>query len=84
MRVNEKDLSRPLPLRRAPLCMRARSGQGNQQARLLGVHHDEVLESYRQSRSGSNWTFLDLTPLSRWEEWQHSPAGWYQTPPYEG
>jgi predicted dithiol-disulfide oxidoreductase (DUF899 family) len=42
---------------------------------MLGVHQDEVLESYRQSRSGSNWTFLDLTPLGRREEREHSPTG---------
>ena len=32
---------------------------------------------------GSAWTFLDLTPLGRQEEWEDSPAGWPQTPPYE-
>ena len=32
---------------------------------------------------GSNWTFLDLTPLGRQEEWEDSPAGWPQTRPYE-
>jgi predicted dithiol-disulfide oxidoreductase (DUF899 family) len=32
---------------------------------------------------GSNWTFLDLTPLGRQEEWEDSPAGRPQTPPYE-
>jgi predicted dithiol-disulfide oxidoreductase (DUF899 family) len=32
---------------------------------------------------GSNWTFLDLTPLGRQEEWEDSPGGWPQTPPYE-
>ena len=31
---------------------------------------------------GSNWTFLDLTPLGRQEEWEDSPAGYPQTPPY--
>jgi len=31
---------------------------------------------------GSNWTFLDLTPLGRQEEWEDSPGGWPQTPPY--
>ena len=31
---------------------------------------------------GSNWTFLDLTPLGRQEEWEESPAGYPQTPPY--
>jgi predicted dithiol-disulfide oxidoreductase (DUF899 family) len=32
---------------------------------------------------GSNWTFLDLTPLGRQEDWEDSPEGWPQTPPYE-
>ncbi len=32
---------------------------------------------------GSNWSYLDLTPLGRQEEWEDSPAGWPQTPPYE-
>ena len=32
---------------------------------------------------GSNWTFLDLTPLGRQEEWEDSPAGRPQTRPYE-
>jgi predicted dithiol-disulfide oxidoreductase (DUF899 family) len=31
---------------------------------------------------GSNWTFLDLTPLGRQEDWEESPDGWPQTPPY--
>src|SRR2546422_11723398 len=32
---------------------------------------------------GSIWTFLDLTPLGRQEDWEESPAGWPQTPRYE-
>ena len=32
---------------------------------------------------GSTWTFLDLTPLGRQEEWEDSPAGYPRTPPYE-
>jgi predicted dithiol-disulfide oxidoreductase (DUF899 family) len=31
---------------------------------------------------GSNWTFLDLTPLGRQEEWEDTPQGRPQTPPY--
>lgn len=31
---------------------------------------------------GSVWTFLDLTPLGRQEEWEDSPEGRPQTPPY--
>jgi predicted dithiol-disulfide oxidoreductase (DUF899 family) len=32
---------------------------------------------------GSVWTFLDLTPLGRQEEWEDTPPGRPQTPPYE-
>jgi predicted dithiol-disulfide oxidoreductase (DUF899 family) len=32
---------------------------------------------------GSVWTFLDLTPLGRQEEWEDSPPGYPQGKPYE-
>lgn len=32
---------------------------------------------------GSTWTFLDLTPFGRQEDWEDSPKGWPQTPPYQ-
>ena len=32
---------------------------------------------------GSVWTFLDLTPLGRQEEWEDTPAARPQTPPYK-
>jgi predicted dithiol-disulfide oxidoreductase (DUF899 family) len=32
---------------------------------------------------GSVWTLLDLTPFGRQEDWEDSPAGSPQTPPYE-
>jgi predicted dithiol-disulfide oxidoreductase (DUF899 family) len=32
---------------------------------------------------GPVWTFLDLTPYGRQENWEDSPEGWPQTPPYE-
>jgi len=32
---------------------------------------------------GSVWTFLDLTPLGRQEEWEDSPEEYPQTKPYE-
>ncbi|NUP12654.1 MAG: DUF899 domain-containing protein [Polyangiaceae bacterium] len=31
---------------------------------------------------GTIWTFLDLTPLGRQEQWESSPEGTPQTPPY--
>jgi predicted dithiol-disulfide oxidoreductase (DUF899 family) len=32
---------------------------------------------------GSNWSLLDVTPLGRQEEWEDSPPGYPQTPPFE-
>jgi len=32
---------------------------------------------------GSVWTFLDLTPQGRQEDWEDSPEGYAQTKPYE-
>ena len=32
---------------------------------------------------GSIWTFLDITPLGRQEEWEDSPEGYPQTPRYK-
>lgn len=31
---------------------------------------------------GNHWSFLDRTPLGRQEEWEDSPEGFPQTPPY--
>jgi predicted dithiol-disulfide oxidoreductase (DUF899 family) len=49
---------------------------------------DDVFRTYFTSRRGvealgSVWTFLDLTPLGRQENWEDSPDGYPQTPPYE-
>ena len=48
---------------------------------------DEVFRTYFTSGRGvealgSVWTFLDLTPLGRQEDWEDSPAGYPETPPY--
>jgi len=32
---------------------------------------------------GSVWSFLDMTPLGRQEDWEDSPAGYPQTKPYQ-
>jgi predicted dithiol-disulfide oxidoreductase (DUF899 family) len=49
---------------------------------------DDVYETYFTERRGveaigSVWTFLDLTPLGRQEDWEDSPEGRPQGPPYE-
>ena len=48
---------------------------------------DEVFRTYFTSERGieslgSTWTFLDLTPLGRQEDWEDSPKGWPQSSPY--
>jgi predicted dithiol-disulfide oxidoreductase (DUF899 family) len=32
---------------------------------------------------GNTWNYLDITPLGRQEEWEDSPEGYPQTPPYQ-
>ena len=32
---------------------------------------------------GTVWSYLDITPLGRQEEWEDSPEGYPQTPPYQ-
>ena len=49
---------------------------------------DEIFRTYFTTRRGvealgSVWTFLDLTPLGRQEEWEDTPPGRPQTPPYQ-
>jgi predicted dithiol-disulfide oxidoreductase (DUF899 family) len=49
---------------------------------------DSVFRTYFTSGRGvealgSVWTFLDLTLLGRQEDWEDSPEGYPQTPPYE-
>jgi len=48
---------------------------------------DDVYRTYFTSGRGvealgSVWSFLDVTPLGRQEEWEDSPAGYPQTKPY--
>jgi predicted dithiol-disulfide oxidoreductase (DUF899 family) len=49
---------------------------------------DDIYQTYFNNGRGveaygSNWTFLDLTPLGRQETWEKVPNGGPQTPPYE-
>lgn len=49
---------------------------------------DEVFRSYFTDGRGVEtlgpvWTFLDLTPFGRQEEWEDTPPGRPQTPPYQ-
>jgi predicted dithiol-disulfide oxidoreductase (DUF899 family) len=49
---------------------------------------DQVFQTYFTDARGveglvTSFTLLDLTPLGRQEDWEESPAGWPQTPPYQ-
>jgi predicted dithiol-disulfide oxidoreductase (DUF899 family) len=49
---------------------------------------DQVFRTYfinnrGDEAMGSTWSYLDITVLGRQEQWEDSPAGHPQTPPYE-
>lgn len=44
---------------------------------------DEVAAARRRMRFTPTWAILDVTPFGRQEEWEDSPAGRPQSPPYE-
>ena len=49
---------------------------------------DEVFRTYfinnrGDEQMGSTWNYLDITALGRQEEWEDSPEGYPQTPPYK-
>ena len=49
---------------------------------------DKVFRTYfvnerGDEQMGSTWNYLDITALGRQEEWEDSPEGYPQTPPYK-
>jgi predicted dithiol-disulfide oxidoreductase (DUF899 family) len=49
---------------------------------------DQVLRTYLINERGDEvmggtWSYLDITPFGRQEEWEDSPEGFPQTPPYQ-
>jgi len=62
---------------------------GESHALSVLFHDDgEIYRTYFTNRRGVErlgnvWSLLDLTPLGRQEQWEDSPAGTPQTPPYE-
>jgi len=40
------------------------------------------VEARGDEAMGSTWSYLDITALGRQEEWEDSPEGYPQTPPY--
>ena len=41
-----------------------------------------LIDSRGDEHMGSTWSYLDITALGRQEEWEDSPEGYPQTPPY--
>jgi predicted dithiol-disulfide oxidoreductase (DUF899 family) len=53
-----------------------------------GTGGDRIFRTYfvnsrGDEAMGSTWSYLDLTALGRQEEWEDSPEGYPQTPPYQ-
>jgi predicted dithiol-disulfide oxidoreductase (DUF899 family) len=49
---------------------------------------DDIFRTYFTTARGLEtvggiWSLLDLTPFGRQEQWEDSPAGWPQSPPYQ-
>jgi predicted dithiol-disulfide oxidoreductase (DUF899 family) len=47
------------------------------------VFRTYFLNSRGDEAMGGTWSYLDVTPLGRQEEWEDSPKGYPQTPPYK-
>jgi predicted dithiol-disulfide oxidoreductase (DUF899 family) len=46
------------------------------------VFRTYLVNSRGDDAMGSTWAYLDITALGRQEEWEDSPEGYPQTPPY--
>ena len=46
------------------------------------VFRTYVIDSRGDEAMGSTWSYLDMSALGRQEEWEDSPAGYPQSPPY--
>jgi predicted dithiol-disulfide oxidoreductase (DUF899 family) len=51
-------------------------------ARCRLVYRTYFIDARGDEALGSTWSFLDITPYGRQEEWEDSPEDWPQTPPY--
>jgi predicted dithiol-disulfide oxidoreductase (DUF899 family) len=47
------------------------------------VFRTYLINSRGDEAMGSTWSYLDMTALGRQEQWEDSPQGYPQTPPYE-
>ena len=48
-----------------------------------GLFRTYFINSRGDEQMGGTWNYLDITPLGRQEEWEDSPDGYPQTPPYQ-
>ena len=46
------------------------------------VFRTYFIDNRGDEQMGGTWNYLDITPLGRQEEWEVSPEGYPQTPPY--
>ena len=47
------------------------------------VFRTYFIDNRGDEQMGSTWNYLDITALGRQEEWEDSPEGYPQTPPYQ-
>lgn len=47
------------------------------------IYRTYFIDGRGDEAMGSTWSYLDITAFGRQEEWEDSPAGHPQTPPYE-
>ena len=47
-----------------------------------GIYRTYFVDARGDEQMGSIWNYLDITALGRQEEWEDSPEGYPQTPPY--
>jgi predicted dithiol-disulfide oxidoreductase (DUF899 family) len=47
------------------------------------IYRTYLIDSRGDEAMGSTWRYLDMTALGRQEEWEDSPEGYPQTPPYQ-
>jgi predicted dithiol-disulfide oxidoreductase (DUF899 family) len=48
-----------------------------------GVFRTYFIDARGDEAMGTTWAYLDMTALGRQEEWEDSPEGYPQTPPYQ-
>jgi predicted dithiol-disulfide oxidoreductase (DUF899 family) len=46
------------------------------------IYRTYMIDSRGDEKMGNTWHYLDMTALGRQEEWEDSPQGYPQTPPY--